>query len=238
MKHLMKVSLMALVAMFAFNTTADAQLGGLLKKAKAAVRGKSDADKAKDVQKQLQAEKAEKDKANLNSYQAKMKALSEKLWDLYSWKEGKVVQGHNHFYGDTEPISKTKLYSWEENFRDKEMKKKIVEAFLDYEKFENRKRSEKYFYKDRKVVSVLFHNVDWKILRNGLDIITGRQMFIYVVAELSDGFTMVDEYKVYTPYTGAGAYSENFEFEMVGFKAAWMLTDWEHKADADPLKDL
>ena len=32
---------MALVAMFAFNTTADAQLGGLLKKAKAAVSGKS-----------------------------------------------------------------------------------------------------------------------------------------------------------------------------------------------------
>ena len=46
MKHLMKVSLMALVAMFAFNTTADAQLGGLLKKAKAAVSGKSSQNNA------------------------------------------------------------------------------------------------------------------------------------------------------------------------------------------------
>ena len=36
---------MALVAMFAFNTVADAQFGGLLKKAKAAVGGKSNEDK-------------------------------------------------------------------------------------------------------------------------------------------------------------------------------------------------
>ena len=167
-----------------------------------------------------------------------MKAESEKLWDLYSWKEGKVVQGHNHFYGYTEPISKSKLFSWEENFRDKEMKKKIVEAFLDYEKFENRKRSEKYFYKDRKVVAILFTNSDWKILRNSLDDITGRQMYIKAVSELTDGFTMADTYKVYTPYTGAGNYSENFDFEIDDWKYKWMITDWEHKEDADPLKDL
>ena len=40
MNHSLKISLMALVAMFAFNTTADAQFGGLLKKAKQAVSSK------------------------------------------------------------------------------------------------------------------------------------------------------------------------------------------------------
>ena len=237
MKKTVKVLFMAFVAMFAYNTVAEAQIGGLLKKAKSAVSGKSDADKAKDTQKQLQSDYQAKQKSQVDAYKEKMTALREKLWDLYSWKEGKVVQGHNHFYGDTEPISKSKLYSWEENFRDKEMKKKIVEAFVDNEKFENRKRNEKYFYKDRKVVAVMFSSADWKILRDRWDAITGRQMYIKVVSELSDGFTMADTYKVYTPYTGAGKYSENFEFEL-DTKYRWMITDWEHKDDADPLKDL
>ena len=34
MKHSIKISVMALVAMFSFNTVADAQFGGLLKAAK------------------------------------------------------------------------------------------------------------------------------------------------------------------------------------------------------------
>ena len=45
MKHSLKTLLMAFIAMFAFNTVADAQFGGLLKKAKAAVGGKSNEDK-------------------------------------------------------------------------------------------------------------------------------------------------------------------------------------------------
>lgn len=75
MKHLMKVSLMAFVAMFAFNTTADAQLGGLLKKAKAAVSGKSDADKGKEVQKQLQADYQAKQNVKQNAKDVSGKPL-------------------------------------------------------------------------------------------------------------------------------------------------------------------
>ena len=235
MKHSIKVAALALVAMFAFSTVADAQLGNLLNKAKKAVTGQSQSQQID--QKQMQADYQAKQQAEVDAYKAKMTAEREKLWDLYSWKEGQVVQGHNHFYGDTEPISKDKLYSWEENFRDKEMKKKIVEAFMDYEKFENRKRNEKYFYKDRKVVAVMFSRADWKILHDAWDNITGREMNIKVVSELTDGFTMADTYKVSSSYTGSGNYSENFEFEL-DTKYRWMITDWEHKDNADPLADL
>ena len=46
MKRTVKVLFLASVAMFAFNTVADAQFGGLLKKAKAAVGAKSSEQKA------------------------------------------------------------------------------------------------------------------------------------------------------------------------------------------------
>ena len=237
MKQTIKTTVMVLVAMFAFSTVADAQFGKL----KSLVGGKSKKEKQdekmKEMQQQMQADYKAKQKADNDAYISKLKAEKEKVWDLYSWKEGKVVQGHNHFYGDTEPISKTKLYSWEENFRDKEMKKKIAEAFMDYEKFENRKRNEKFFYKDRKVVAVMFNRTDWKILRDKWDAITGREMYIKVVSELTDGFTMADTYKVSSPYTGSGNYSENFEFEL-DTKYRWMITDWEHNPNADPLADL
>ncbi len=44
MRHSIKISMMALVAMFAVSTTADAQFGKLLKKAKSAVMGSSSQD--------------------------------------------------------------------------------------------------------------------------------------------------------------------------------------------------
>lgn len=44
MKQSIKTAVMVLVAMFAFSTTADAQFGKLLKKAKSAVTGKSSQD--------------------------------------------------------------------------------------------------------------------------------------------------------------------------------------------------
>ena len=50
MKHSLKISLMALAAMFAFSTVADAQFGGLLKKAKAAVGGNEASKNQKEIE--------------------------------------------------------------------------------------------------------------------------------------------------------------------------------------------
>ena len=83
----------------------------------------------------------------------------------------------------------------------------------------------------------MFSRADWKILHDAWDNITGREMNIKVVSELTDGFTMADTYKVSSSYTGSGNYSENFEFEL-DTKYRWMITDWEHKDNADPLADL
>lgn len=47
MKHSIKVAAMALIAMFAFSTVADAQLGGLLNKAKSAVSSSSSSSSSK-----------------------------------------------------------------------------------------------------------------------------------------------------------------------------------------------
>lgn len=63
MKHSIKISVMALVAMFSFNTVADAQFGGLLKKAKQAaqkVTGNDDTSKnKKEIPEQIEKLKAQ-----------------------------------------------------------------------------------------------------------------------------------------------------------------------------------
>jgi hypothetical protein len=72
MRHSIKISMMALVAMFAVSTTADAQFGKLLKKAKSAVMGSSSQDAYWEQQK--------KNEEMLKAQQAKNEAeLQEKL---------------------------------------------------------------------------------------------------------------------------------------------------------------
>ena len=129
------------------------------------------------------------------------------------------------------------------------MKKNIIEQFLDDEKFNNKKREAGSLMKDRKVVAILFMDADWKIDRDKWDAITGRYAGINVVSELALGFTIVEEYNVSSKYQGAGAYSDTFQFDLRYFPGKtesyrhtvyrqFMLKDWEHDPNADPLKDL
>lgn len=236
MKHFMKVSLMALVAMFAFNTVADAQLGGLLKKAKQAVGVKSK-DPSQEYYDMLAKEKAEKE--------ATENAAKSKMYEMNNWIAGNKVQASNVFAPITTPISKAKIYEWEGNFRDKAMKKNIIEQFVDDEAFKNKKRTDG-MMKDRKVVEIVFKDQDWHIIRNNASVITGRNLEIYVISEIAIGFTICEKYNVYSKYTGSGAYSDTFEFDLTIFPGKfgsrdwcqWMVTDWEHKADANPLAGL
>ena len=237
MKHLMKVSLMALVAMFAFNTTADAQLGGLLKKAKQAVGGQSK-EKAYDPREARAAKEA-----------AEIAARTGQV-ELKNWKTGEIGKVENTFVWRGEPAQiKTSemIYYNEKNFSDKASKKKIIELFLDDEKFNNRKRAADDILKDRKIVAVLFKADSWTINRDNIDNITSRMIEMQVVSELTNGFTICDEWVVGNDYAGGGNYADAMRFTLkITTKGAygkngeyrWYLKDWEHKADADPLKDL
>ena len=248
MKHLMKVSLMALVAMFAFNTTADAQFGGLLKKAKAAVGGKSSADSYMEREKQL--DEVRKQRAEKAAAETAAHNEANKQVQIKNWKTGGIDTVDNPFTKDGKvaaPITSATYYKYEKNFSDKAMKKKIIEAFLDDEKFNNRKRESGDLLKDRKVVEVVFLNDGWKINRNNLDDIVSRTIEISVISETTNGYTVCDDYYVNNTYTGGGTYEDSFKFKMhETYKGAygkdgehrWFVTDWEHKDNADPLAGL
>ena len=141
------------------------------------------------------------------------------------------------------PMTSQEIYKEEQNFQDKDMKAKIINAFMEDEQFNDRKRAADDMLKSRKVVDVLFKFRDWKINRDKWDNITDRYMFVYVVSELTNGYTIVEDYSVKCRYEGAGTYSNSFIFSFYEdyWKAAnkpgftvphrYMVTDWEHKAE-------
>lgn len=127
------------------------------------------------------------------------------------------------------------------------MKKKIIENLLDEEKFNNRKRKADDMMKDRKIVYVLFRDNEWNNQRNNVGTLTNRYIVCDVISELTNGLT-IDEYTfVNNKYTGGGGWSESFTFVVQkneptmprsGYTEIHLIRDWEHKEDADPLKDL
>ena len=232
MKHLMKVSLMALDAMFAFNTTADAQLGGLLKKAKSAVGGGKKQEPSA-VQQAMN---------TVANYEEK-KSAGEPM-QIKSWKTGEMMTVYKtELYQGGSTTSA--VYADEKNFRDKAMKKNIIEQLLDDEKFNNKKRSAEDEMKDRKIVAVVFTDNDWQVHRNNVGAITQRFMYLEVVSELTSGAVVKETYYVGSNYGGAGSYSETLNFNVFEYKSGynkyykrWYVKDWEHKEGADPLADL
>ena len=96
MNHSLKISLMALVAMFAFNTTADAQFGGLLKKAKQAVSSKPK-ESAFDKRKREEREKKE----------AEWEAEVKKEYEVRNWKTGEMKPLNDYAPGGYQPPFKS-----------------------------------------------------------------------------------------------------------------------------------
>lgn len=224
MKHSIKISVMALVAMFAVSTTADAQFGLL-----------------KSIGKDLGIKGKKKVKDPKTGETIKIK---EDEFVVRNWKTGEDEIVKNPF-PEARPWSN--LLETEKNFQDKAMKKKIIERLLDEEKFNNRKRKSDDIMKDRKVVYVLFRNDEWTNQRNDYGSLTNRYLVCDVISELTNGMT-IDEYTyVNNKYSGGGDWSENFVFVVQqnaatmttsAYKEVHLVTDWEHKEDADPLKDL
>ncbi|MBQ6964040.1 MAG: hypothetical protein IJP79_10095 [Paludibacteraceae bacterium] len=243
MKQTFKISVMAIAAMFTLSTAADAQfgLGGL----KGMIGGKKQNSLMEEQQKRAKAD-YEARMAQENAAQAELEELKNKQYEVNNWKTGQKVQSKNPF-PDRAPIGKAYIYRLEENFRDNEMKKNIIQQFMENEKFDNKKRFDGFIMKDRKVVSILFASPDWSIQRDKWGEIISRNLSLMVVSEIASGLTVCEKCVVIDPYTGGGKYSDTFKFEVAGEKSAydsfakvqyfqWLVTDWEHDPNADPLK--
>ena len=217
MKHSIKISVMALVAMFAVSTTADAQ----------SIIG---------LGKRLLKKKDKVEVTDPKTGETTVKKTDKGVCEVRSGKTGEMVTVEK-FYASMKVMTADEIWGWEKNFRDKEGKKEMIEFLLDNEKFENRKRAADHRYKDRKLVQCIFRNDDWKILRNNDGTISCRRMWVAEIYELADGTTMFDSNEWDSYYQGAGKYSNNFAY-VRGSNNYGLIKDWEHKADADPLKDL
>lgn len=230
MKKTVKVLFMAFVAMFAFNTVADAQIGGLLKKAKKAVGMQSSTEKAMEINEQSIKASEAIDKAGPKTPVAKPVQLK-------SWKTGEIETFDNKMFGTVNPYSAEEVLGWEQNFRNKEAKKQIIEYIMDEEKFNNKKLPATNMRKDRKLVSVIFRSSDWKLLYDNLGNIRCRRIWVASIYELTNGATMFESCEYDNSYTGGGNYSDTFSEVGGSFKMAYIKV-WEHKDGADPLKDL
>jgi len=231
MKRSIKIMAMALVAVFAFSEVADAQFG----------IGRAIANAAK--KKQPLGKTV--DKNGQVMFNGQPVDMTYKDVTVKNWKTGEMEIVENICVrGDGKPEApKTsqKIYEEEQNFQDKEMKAKIIDAFMEEEQFSDRKRAADDMLKGRNVVDILFKFRDWRIKRDKWENITERELFVYVVSELTNGYTIVEDYRVTNKYEGAGTYSNNllFSFYEDYWKAAgkpgysvphrWMVADWEHK---------
>ena len=260
MKHLMKVSLMALVAMFAFNTTADAQLGGLLKKAKAAVSGKSsqnnagqaiyDQMKAREAAEAAKMEEIQK-QAVISPYNASAELKEGMVRTIFTVGGQKMMlDQHPGFckqYG-----KKDKMYVLEDADADKLLKskwkdeafmKRALEDFAD--KHEDRTAYSLLNYegpaKKWKAVNIGTKATGWQYNRNKWGDITYRYFRVYILFELEDGHNVIAPFEVCENEAGGGNYDDD---TLLWAKTAWTessrdesgfflkeINGWEVKTD-------
>lgn len=219
MKQSIKISVMALVAMFAFSTVADAQfgLGGLVKSAKKALKK----EKKTIEETEKRAESAPK-------------KTSKGTCEVRNWETGEMMTIEKP-YASMEVKTAEEILGWEKNFRDKEGKQQIVEYVLDTEKFENKTRKATNLDKDRKLVQVIFRSDDWQLYYDAWGDVNGRSMWICKIFELTNKATKWETIELKQNY-GGGKYSDFSN--IMGSGDNGYVKDWEHNPDADPLKDL
>ena len=215
MKHSIKISVMALVAMFAFSTAADAQ----------SIIG---------LGKRLLKKKDKVEVTDSKTGETTVKTTTKGVCEVKNWKTGEMMTVEK-LYESMKVLTADEIWGKEKNFRDKEGKKLIADFVIDNEKFENRKRKAESVRKDRKLVQIVFMQDDWQLYRNNLGILTGRSMWINKIFELSNGATMWESIELKQDYAGDN-YSDFYE--IMGTGNYGYAKDWEHKEDADPLKDL
>lgn len=245
MKQKLKVSLMALVAMFAFNTVADAQLGGLLKKAKAAVSGSKSSNNAVAQAKAVaQAPRNETVKAEIKPYDPNSPL-----------PEGKVVRTIFTMPGTNQKmmldrsgsgeVTNVQYESFKEYFtnkcQDDKMLKKAEEFLYNewgrYDAYDllriNKPSDVKW-----KIGYIGTPTTSWEYARDNWGEILYRHTRIYVVLEFADGENLCGCFTLQQPYIGGGKYDEesvkvtsnHINFSNTPY-AQNSLSGWEVKTD-------
>lgn len=260
MKHFMKVSLMALVAMFAFNTVADAQLGGLLKKAKAAVSGKpAQNNVGQSIYNQMKAgEAAEAAKmeelqkqAVVSPYNASAELKEGMVRTIFTLGGQKMMLeqpiGFCNKYGQKDKMYLVKDTEVEKllksKWKDEAFMKRALEDFAD--KHEDRTAYSLLNYegpaKKWKAVNIGTKATGWQYNRDKWGNITYRYFRVYILFELEDGHNVIAPFDVCENSAGPNNYDED---TLLWGKAPWKedsrgdygffiqeLSSWEVKSD-------
>lgn len=246
MKHSLKISFMAFVAMFAFSTVADAQLGGLLKKAKQAVGVKSKEEKQMEAMVEMQKKDQAQYKAARDQEAANFEAEKKKTFEVMNYATGKMMTMTNLF-PPNEPVTAEWLtttgFMKAQSFSDVESKKNVIEHVIDFMKVQSATDGA---MKTRKVVDVLFTRSDWNVMRNGLGVPTHRNLGVWVISELPLGITIAELVTLTSEYQGGGTFAKACKCEMnldplqtqkwnVKTRFQYMIKDWKHDPNADPM---
>lgn len=261
MKQKLKVSLMALVAMFAFSTVADAQLGGLLKKAKAAVGGnKSSNNAGQALFNQMKAGEA----ADAAKKEELKKQAVVKPFDPNEELKPDMVRTFFTVDGQKkmldQPVGLCKKYGHQDNiyvlkdadaktllnskWKDEAFMKRAMEDFV--EKHEGRTAYSLLNYEGPavkwKVANIGTKATGWQYNRDKWGNITYRYFRVYILFELEDGHNVIAPFEVCENSAGPNNYDED---TLLWARTAWKedtrgesgffiseINNWEVKTDA------
>lgn len=223
MKQSIKISVMALVAMFAFSTVADAQFGKLLKKAKSAVVGSSSKDAYWEQQKKIDEMAKAREAQNAAELQEKLKQVGTKPYDanaelpkspvartIYTDPNTgqKMMIDLKSTYGDrtvsgfwsAEALQKEDYLDWQ--MKPEALDKALVEKLFD-KKFggisapanASSTRTDSKNGHKFKVGNIGTENPSWKYRRDDWGNIICRYAVLMVVMEFDDGENIIGRFE-------------------------------------------
>lgn len=258
MKHSIKISVMALVAMFAVSTTADAQFGGLLKAAKKAVSKKKDPSQEYYDQLKTEREKKEAEMAELKKQEA-IKAFDanaelpksplartyftlpgtdqKMMLDKVSTVRDKTVSG----FWSVAALEKEEYLTWQ--LKPEALDRAVVEKLFE-KKFggitsaanaSNARIDSKYGHKF-KVGNIGTETPSWKYRRDDWGNIICRYVVLMVVMEFDDGENLIGRFEAKQDHISGDSFdvdgtSVGFVNGNINNTNQRIINGWEVKTD-------
>lgn len=211
MKHSIQITLLALIAAFAFSTTADAQLGlgKLIQKKEKVVDPKT----GKTVK--------------LRSDQSFVR----------NWKTGEMEIVDNPF---EKSYTTKELYYSAKELGNREAKRHIIMDVVSGEQVKNQKRDANHLFKDCKIVEFIFERAGWcgnpgedrYIQFYVIYELTSGVTAVYEYRAWSDYLGYGNYSDSYIYKTGQAGAPES------GMRGPGLVKDWEHDPNADPLAEF
>ncbi len=258
MKQSIKISVMALVAMFAFSTVADAQFGGLLKAAKKAVSKKKDPSqeyydqiKAENEKKAAEMEEFKKQEG-IKAFDANAElpkspvartfftlpgAGQKMMLDKVSTVRDKSISG----FWSAEALQKEGYLDWQ--MKEGALDKAQVEKLFD-KKFggitaaanaSNTRTDSKYGHKF-KVGNIGTETPSWKYRRNDYGTVLCRYVVLMVVMEFDDGENIIGRFEAKQDNISGDTFDEDgmtvgFVNGNINNTSQRVINGWEVKTD-------